>query len=410
MRKTILTDIFVIIYSSNNIKIMEYISRSIEPTVTKLANYFPVIVITGPRQSGKTTLIKHLFSDYLQFSMEDLQVQEFAENDPVAFLGQNKNGMIIDEVQRVPSLMSYIQGIVDKDASKKFILSGSSNFSMLQSVTQTLAGRAAILELLPMSMTEINDYMASHTLDELIFGGLYPVVCSNKIPAEYAYPSYVKTYLERDVRDLLQITNLSSFRKFLKLCASRIGSLFVASQLANEVGVSANTIKSWLSVLQASYIITMLPPYYENVTKRLVKTPKLYFNDTGIACHLLDIESPQQLARDKMRGPLFENLIVMEAIKHRANQGKPSNAYFYRDSNQNEIDLVLKQGSAFTGIEIKSSMTYHKSFEHTLNSMPKYVLGDIKRRAIVYAGEMENTLGDIQLLNYRHLNQFLSQD
>ena len=388
---------------------MEYISRSIEPAVLEMAKYFSVIVITGPRQSGKTTLIKHLFNEFLQFSMEDLHVREFAEQDPVAFLEQNKLGMIIDEVQRVPSLMSYIQGIVDKDPSRKFILSGSSNFSMLQSVTQSLAGRAAILELLPMSIPEIGDWASSHTLDELIFGGMYPAVCAQKIPAELAYPSYVKTYLERDVRDILRISNLSAYEKFLKLCAGRIGSLFVASQLANEVGVSVNTIKSWLSVLQSSYVITLLPPYYENLSKRLIKTPKLYFNDTGIACYLLDIESPQQLARDKMRGPLFENLIVMEAIKNRTNQGKSPNAYFYRDSNQNEIDLLLKNGQGMTGIEIKSSMTYHRDFEQTLRNMSKYVIGNIPKRAVVYAGQMENMLGEIQLINYLHLNELLSE-
>lgn len=388
---------------------MEYISRSIEPTVLEMAKYFSVIVITGPRQSGKTTLIKHLFNEFLQFSMEDLHVREFAEQDPVAFLEQNKLGMIIDEVQRVPSLMSYIQGIVDKDPSKKFILSGSSNFSMLQSVTQSLAGRAAILELLPMSIPEIGDWASCHTLDELIFGGMYPAVCAQKIPPDLAYPSYVKTYLERDVRDILRISNLSAYEKFLKLCAGRIGSLFVASQLANEVGVSVNTIKSWLSVLQSSYVITLLPPYYENLSKRLIKTPKLYFNDTGIACYLLDIESPQQLARDKMRGPLFENLIVMEAIKNRTNQGKSPNAYFYRDSNQNEIDLLLKNGQGMTGIEIKSSMTYHRDFEHTLRNMPKYVIDNIQQRAVVYAGQMENKFGEIQLINYLHLNELLSK-
>ena len=261
--------------------------------------------------------------------MEDIHIREYAEQDPIAFLEQNTHGMVIDEVQRVPSLMSYIQGIVDKDPSRHFILSGSSNFSMLQSVTQSLAGRAAILDLLPMSIPEISELAGRLSLDELIFGGMYPAVCAQKIPPELAYPSYVRTYLERDVRDLLRISNLSTYEKFLKLCAGRIGSLFVASQLANEVGVSVNTIKSWLSVLQASYVITLLPPYYENRSKRLIKTPKLYFNDTGIACYLLDIESPQQLARDKMRGPLFENLIVMEAIKYRTNQGKKSNAYFY---------------------------------------------------------------------------------
>ena len=374
----------------------------------EMAKYFPVIVITGPRQSGKTTLIKHLFGEYLQFSMEDLHIREFAEQDPVAFLEQNKQGMIIDEVQRVPTLMSYIQGIVDKDPSRHFILSGSSNFAMLQSVTQSLAGRAAILELLPMSIPEISDFAKSLTLDELIFGGMYPAVCAQKIPPEFAYPSYVKTYLERDVRNLLRISNLSAYEKFLKLCAGRIGSLFVASQLANEVGVSVNTIKSWLSVLQSSYVITLLPPYFENVSKRLIKTPKIYFIDTGVACYLLDIESPQQLARDKMRGPLFENLIVMEAIKYRTNQGKAPNAYFYRDSNQNEIDLLLKNGEDIKGIEIKSSMTYHKDFEHTLRNMSKYINGNTQQRAVVYAGDMENRLGEIQLINYLHLKEFLT--
>ena len=387
---------------------MEYISRSIEPTVLEMSNYFPVIVITGPRQSGKTTLINHLFNNYMQFSMEDLHVREFAEQDPVAFLEQNEHGMIIDEVQRVPALMSYIQGIVDKDSSRHFILSGSSNFSMLQSVTQSLAGRAAILELLPMSISEIGDLAATCTIDELIFAGMYPAVCAHKIPPELAYPSYVKTYLERDVRNLLRVSNLSAYERFLKLCAGRIGSLFVASQLANEVGVSTITIKSWLSVLQASYVITLLPPYYENLSKRLVKTPKLYFNDTGIACYLLDIESPQQLARDKMRGPLFENLIVMEAIKYRMNQGKQSNAYFYRDSNQNEIDLLLKNGQNMNGIEIKSSMTYHRDFDKSLRNMSKYVMGNIQQRAVVYAGQMENRLGEIQLINYLHLDDFLT--
>ena len=387
---------------------MEYISRHIESTVLEMAKYFPVIVITGPRQSGKTTLIKHLFGEYLQFSMEDLHIREFAEQDPVAFLEQNKQGLIIDEVQRAPTLMSYIQGIVDRFPSRRFILSGSSNFAMLQSVTQSLAGRAAILELLPMSIPEISNLAKSLTLDELIFGGMYPAVCAQKIPPELAYPSYVKTYLERDVRNLLRISSFSAYEKFLKLCAGRIGSLFVASQLANEIGVSVNTIKSWLSVLQSSYVITLLSPYFENVSKRLIKTPKIYFNDTGVACYLLDIESPQQLARDKMRGPLFENLIVMEAIKYRTNQGKAPNAYFYRDSNQNEIDLLLKNGEDIKGIEIKSSMTYHKDFEHTLRNMPKYINGNIQQRAVIYAGDMENRLGEIQLINYLHLKEFLT--
>ena len=386
---------------------MKYILRTQEATLLDMAKYFPVTVVTGPRQSGKTTMINHLFGDYVKFSLEDLNVRDFALSDPIAFLKQNVNGMVIDEVQRVPELMSYIQGIVDKDPNKKFVLSGSSNFSMLKSVTQSLAGRAGILELMPLAMNEVNDLVRDKSLDQLLFDGLYPAVCSGQNVAKYMYPAYAKTYLERDVRDLLHINDMMAFSKFLRLCAARIGSLFVASQVANEVGVSANTVKSWLSVLQSSYIITLLPPYFENTTKRLIKTPKLYFCDTGLACYLLDIESPHQLERDKMRGPLFENLIVMEAIKTRLNAGKQPNVFFYRDSNQNEVDLILKQGSSLTGIKVKSSMTYHKEFERTVRNLEKYVKAPISDRIVIYAGDMENTSGEVKLINYLNFNTIL---
>ena len=386
---------------------MKYILRTQEATLLDMAKYFPVTVVTGPRQSGKTTMINHLFGDYVKFSLEDLNVRDFALSDPIAFLKQNVNGMVIDEVQRVPELMSYIQGIVDKDPNKKFVLSGSSNFSMLKSVTQSLAGRAGILELMPLAMNEVNDLVRDKSLDQLLFDGLYPAVCSGQNVAKYMYPAYAKTYLERDVRDLLHINDMMAFSKFLRLCAARIGSLFVASQIANEVGVSANTVKSWLSVLQSSYIITLLPPYFENTTKRLIKTPKLYFCDTGLACYLLDIESPHLLERDKMRGPLFENLIVMEAIKTRLNAGKQPNVFFYRDSNQNEVDLILKQGSSLTGIEVKSSMTYHKEFERTVRNLEKYVKAPISDRIVIYAGDMENTSGEVKLINYLNFNTIL---
>lgn len=386
---------------------MKYIARTQEATVLDMTKYFPVIVVTGPRQSGKTTMINHLFGDYVKFSLEDLNVRDFALSDPIAFLKQNVNGMVIDEVQRVPELMSYIQGIVDKDPNKKFILSGSSNFSMLKSVTQSLAGRAGILELMPLTINEVGDLVREKSLDQLLFDGLYPAVYSGQNVAKYMYPAYAKTYLERDVRDLLRINDIMAFSKFLKLCAARIGSLFVVSQVANEIGVSANTVKSWLSVLQSSYIITLLPPYYENTTKRLIKTPKLYFCDTGLACYLLDIESARQLERDKMRGPLFENLIVMEAIKSRLNAGKQPNVFFYRDSNQNEVDLILKSGSSVTGIEVKSSMTYHKDFERTVRNIEKYVSAPISNRIVVYTGDMENTNGEVKLINYLNFNEIL---
>ena len=223
------------------------------------------------------------------------------------------------------------------------------------------------------------------------------------------YPSYVKTYLERDVRDFLKIKDQMLFVKFMKLCAGRIGSIFNASDLSAQVGVDSKTITHWLSVLQASYLITLLPPYYENISKRLVKSPKLYFNDTGLACYLLDIETPRQLERDKMRGAIFENFVVMEIIKHRYNQGREGGTFFYRDSNQNEVDILLKQEGEMTAIEVKSAMTYHPSFEKALSKISKWIGTPVARKAIVYSGEFENTSGDIEIIHYRHLHELLQQ-
>ena len=217
----------------------------------------------------------------------------------------------------------------------------------------------------------------------------------------------MNTYLEKDVRDLLNLQNQMRFLRFIKLCATRIGSLFNASELAAEVGVDSKTITRWLLVLQASYLVTLLPPYYENISKRLVKSHKLYFNDTGLACYLLDIESPKQLERDKMRGPLFENMVVMEMMKHRYNQGKDGGVFFYRDSNQNEVDVLLKQEGEITAVEVKSSMTYHPSFEKTLRQLQDWIKTPVTKRAVVYAGEFENNGSDIKLLNYNSLNELL---
>lgn len=236
--------------------------------------------------------------------------------------------MILDEVHNAPNLLSYIQGMVDNDADRRFILSGSSQFAMLKKVTQSLAGRTAVFELLPLSYSEIREQVTDTPLDNLLFNGFYPAIYSGRNIPKFLYPAYMKTYLDKDVRDLLQIKDMMQFHTFIRLCAGRIGSLFKASELANEIGVSSHTVTAWLSVLQASYIVFLLPPYFENTRKRLTKTPKLYFTDTGLACHLLGIESPEQLARDKMRGALFENFIVTEALKRRYNQGKESNLYF----------------------------------------------------------------------------------
>lgn len=385
----------------------KYIHRELSSVLEEAYRYFSVITVTGPRQSGKTTLIRNLFPHLPYYSLESLDIRSFAENDPIAFLNQNEEGMILDEVHNAPDLLSYIQGIVDEHPDKRYILSGSSQFAMLKRVTQSLAGRTAVFELMPLSYSETKDLTADVPLDKLLFNGFYPAIYSGRNVPEFLYPAYMKTYLDRDVRDLLQIKDMMQFHIFIKLCAGRIGSLFKASELANEIGASPNTITSWLSVLQASYIVTLLPPYFENTSKRLTKMPKLYFLDTGLACYLLGIESPEQLSRDKMRGALFENFVVTEALKQRYNQGKESNLYFYRDSNQNEIDLLLKRNTRLYGIEIKSSMTYHKDFEKALKRIDEWVKAPVDGKAVVYAGNFENTAGEIKLLNYTNMDEVL---
>lgn len=384
-----------------------FIDRELAIVIKEASKYFSVITVTGPRQSGKTTLLQNIFNELPYFSLENLDIQNFAINDPVAFLNQHPNGMILDEVHNAPGLLSYIQGIVDADPKRRFVLSGSSQFAMLRKVTQSLAGRTAVFELLPFSYSETKELSKGKSLDELLFNGFYPAIYAGKNIPKFLYPSYVKTYLEKDVRDLLQVKDMMQFQTFIRLCAARIGSLFNASELSNEVGVSSNTITSWLSVLQASYIIMILPPYFENTRKRFTKTPKLYFIDTGLAAYLLGIESVEQLARDKMRGNLFENFVVMEALKHRYNEGKESNLYFYRDSNQNEVDLILKNRESLCGIEIKSSMTYNSQFEKGLRQIDSGVKEKVEPKAIIYAGDFENSVADIKLLNYIHFDQLL---
>lgn len=380
-----------------------YLHRDLENVIKEASQYFSVISVTGPRQSGKSTMLMHLFPEYKYFSMKDLNILEFAENDPIAFLNQcGDSGMLIDEVQKAPALLNYIQGIVDRNPKRKFLITGSSNFQMLQQMSESLSGRAAVFELMP--MTQAEGKSESLNLDEQLFNGLFPAICTGKNLAKFFYPSYTRTYIEKDVRDFMHIQDQMLFMKFMKLCAARIGSQFNASELSNEVGVDAKTITRWLSALQASYIVALMPPYFDNLTKRLVKTPKFYFTDTGLACYLLDIESPRQLMRDKMRGAIFENMIVMEVMKHRFNQGKEGGVYFYRDSNHNEVDILLKEEGKFTAIEVKSATTYNKTFEKTLKKIDSWVNGPVVKKMIVYAGDFENYEGDIQLVNYNNLH------
>ena len=381
-----------------------YIKRKIESTILEAAKYFPVITVTGPRQSGKTTMLKHIFPHLHYYSLEDLDTRSFAMEDPVRFLHLHEDGMILDEVHNYPELLSYIQGIVDEQPQKKFVLSGSSNFALLKKVSQSLAGRSGVFELMPLSIEEVKGQIEYvDDADQLLYQGLYPAVCSCKNIPKFLYPSYVKTYLERDVRDLLNVKDIRLFNMFLKLCAGRIGSVFNASEIAGEIGVSSKTIQAWVSILQASYVVYLLPPYFENSRKRLTKSPKMYFCDTGLACTLLGIESAEQLAFDKMRGHLFENLIVVELLKRRLNEGKESNLYFYRDSNQNEVDILVNNGSSLDAVEVKSAMTYNPSFEKALLKVNEWVNPPVGKRTIIYAGTLEDDKGDIRLLNYRNM-------
>ncbi|MBR5823203.1 MAG: ATP-binding protein [Paludibacteraceae bacterium] len=384
-----------------------YINRNLEKEMIEAKKYFPVMTITGPRQSGKTTIIKKVFNELPYLSLEDLDVRAFAINDPRGFLLQNSQGMILDEVQNAPQLLSYIQTIVDENPSYRYVLSGSAQFSVLRQITQSLAGRTAVFELLPLSISELTNSNKLYDLNKTLFSGFYPAIYVERNIPKYLYPSYIKTYIERDVRDILNIKDLHTFQIFLKLCAGRIGSILNISELANEIGVAVNTIKSWISILEASYIITLLPPYFENSRKRLIKSPKLYFYDTGLACALLDINEEETLNHDKMRGHLFENMVIIDFIKQRFNSGKTNDLSFYRDSNGNEIDLLIPNKNKFIALEIKSSSTYHTDFQKGFNSVSDALASKLENKAIVYAGDLENLSSDIKLINWQNISKLM---
>ena len=371
-----------------------------------MAGKYPVLTITGPRQSGKTTLARCTFPNHSYISMENPSDRQRAAADPVAFFALYPDGLILDEFQKVPELASYIQTIVDqKQRNGLYVLTGSQQLEVSQTVSQSLAGRSAMLRLLPFSLQELP---GSFSADEAIYQGGYPRIFDQQLNPSQALGDYIETYVERDVRQLLAVRELSLFRRFLGLCAGRIGQLLDMSSLANDVGVSRTTISHWISVLEATYIVFLLQPWHASLGKRLIKSPKLYFYDTGLAASLMGIENARQVATHPLRGNLFENLAVTEVLKYHCHRGRRANVFFYRDYQNNEVDLVIQYAHQFLPIEVKSSATFHESFSGGFTKLQAAFPRHSHPPIVVYAGDVDQHIGDIRLTNPWKLWQVLS--
>ena len=375
------------------------IERVLKTKLLEMAAKYPIVTVTGPRQSGKSTLLKASFPDYQYVSLEDPDMRLFATDDPRGFLATYPDKTIIDEVQRVPSLFSYIQTHSDKENKEgMYMLAGSHNFLLMENVNQSLAGRTAVLKLLPFSHQEMSlGNILPTAVDEEIFKGAYPRIYDKDIaPVDY-YPYYIQTYVERDVRLMKNIGDLSKFIRFIKLCAGRIGQLLNLSSLANECGVAVSTISTWISILEASYICYLLKPDHNNYAKRLVKTPKLYFYDTGLACSLLDIRSPEQVSTHFLRGGLFENLVINEFIKEAYNKGEEPNLTFWRDSTGNEVDLLRTMEGKQYAYEIKSGATYSSDFFKGISKWAQLSGATPEQCFAIYTGDknMKTSQGEV---------------
>lgn len=386
------------------------IPRKIAATFDRAMEEFPIVTVTGPRQAGKTTFIHEHCSHLPYVNLEDLNQRDFAQKDPNLFLKQFPNGGIIDEVQRVPELLSYLQILVDdRKKSGQFVLSGSHQFTLMRSVNQSLAGRTAILNLFPFSLSELT---SERILDpqnsdnnEIMLKGFYPRLYSTKASTGLFYSGYYQTYVERDVRELLVIKDLSLFKKFILLCAGRVGQILNRESLARDVGVSGKTVEEWLSVLEASFILFRLPPFHTNFGKRVIKSPKLYFYDVGLVCFLLEIETVAHLKNHPLRGNIFENMQVAEALKWRSNQGKPSQLYFYRDSNGNEIDLIFSQAGKIFPIEIKAAETFREEFLKGIQAVAKET--SVEHPLVVFGGSQRQERSSFTLVPWFGLEKEL---
>lgn len=363
-----------------------YIPRLISSKIEEAHNFYPVIVITGPRQSGKSTLCRHLYPDYKYVNLEHITTRAAALADPVSYIENLGDKVIIDEVQHIPELLSMIQVKVDENKNLRYILTGSSNFSLLKSITQSLAGRAALFTLLPFSFKELDKPQLEIPVENLMWKGQYPGVIAENIPSNIFYRNYYNTYVERDLRELLNLKNLLAFDTFIRLLASRVGSEFNASALAREAGVTAKTISEWLTVLNTSYITYTLPPYFKNISKRLTKMPKIYFSDTGLLCYLLSIETPEQLENHPLKGAIFENLAIAELLKNQCNQSRDPNLYFYREHSGKEVDALLVTPEGINLYEIKAGRVFRPDFKDNMTYL-KSSINNINASTVIYDGE-----------------------
>lgn len=382
--------------------------RALERELIDLAGDYPVVTVIGPRQSGKTTLVRAAFPKKAYVNLEALDIRELAEADPRAFLEEYPEGAILDEIQRAPGLLSYIQPLVDERQEKGlFVLTGSHQIELHQAISQSLAGRTALLTLLPMSLNELKEAKITLSLDEAIFHGGFPRIFKDKLDPTKAYRNYIQTYIERDLRQLVRVKDLTQFQRFIKVCAGRIGQLLNLEGLCNDVGISSKTAKEWISILEASFILIRIQPYYENFGKRVVKSPKLFFTDVGMVCYLLGIGNISQLSRDPLRGNLVENLIVMELIKFRYNQGRDPQLYFFRDAHGHEVDLIFQSGRQLVPIEIKASQTFHKDFLKQLKIFQELVGNRSDKGYLIYSGA-EQRIEKLSILHYLNATQALS--
>lgn len=377
--------------------------------LTQLREY-PVVTLLGPRQAGKTTLVRSTLPEYDYVSLEDPENRLIANDDPRAFLKMHSGNTIFDEIQRAPLLLSYLQGIVDADNHPgRFVLTGSHQLELHAAISQSLAGRTGILHLLPLSIAELS--AAGIRFDDFAdyaFSGFLPRVYDQQQRPRTAFANYYQTYVERDVRQIIRLKDVTLFEKFMKLLAGRVGQIMNYQSLANDVGVDGKTIKEWLSVLEASFLIFRLPPYFENFGKRVIKSPKYYFLEPGLLAYLLDIEKPEQIARDPLMGSIFENLVVVEAVKARYNHGMAANLYFFRDSHGNEIDLLHKSGSGMVGVEIKAAATWHASFKTGLIRFSEQN-HPLQEKYVAYRGQPFRFEDGVKAISYEQLGACLER-